>query len=239
MQELGAGEDRSPEAVVDGLGLGAGVDGRPRVLGIMVASVDGRATVEGRSGGLGHPEDRRLLRGLRAAVDAVLVGTGTLAAERYADLLDDDQRAARRDARRAEHPLLATYSRSGDVPWDVPAYAEEGTPCRVYSPRELDVPTGARATEARRADDLAAALADLHDADGVRSVSCEGGPGFLRALLAAGLVDDLLLTLAPLAVAGDGPTSLTGDVLRPPVELELAGARRADDHLFLHYRRRA
>ncbi len=238
MQRLAAASAWTPEAFVAGLGLTAPVAGdRPRVVAIMVASIDGRATVSGRSGGLGHPEDRRLLRGLRAAVDAVLVGTGTLAAERYADLLDDDQRAARAAAGRPPHPLLTTLTRSGDVPWDVPAFAEEGTPCAVYGPEGLRAPAGVRATDVRRGDGPGALLTDLAARDAVRSVACEGGPGLLRALLAEGLVDDLLLTLAPLVVAGDGPTSLAGGAIDPPGELALADVLRADEHLFLHYRR--
>src|SRR4051812_50027327 len=61
----------------------------------MIASADGRATVAGRSVALGHPADSPLLRELRTAVDAILVGTGTLRAEGYANLLDDDQRERR------------------------------------------------------------------------------------------------------------------------------------------------
>src|SRR5512133_1228594 len=90
-----AGE-QSAQAIVAGVGLSdGGVDGRPRVAAAMIASADGRATVAGTSVGLGHPADRALLRELRTAVDAILVGTGTLRAEGYAHLLDDDQRERR------------------------------------------------------------------------------------------------------------------------------------------------
>jgi hypothetical protein len=85
----------SARKVVRALGLRDHDAGRPRVVAAMIASADGRVAVEGRSVGLGHPADRALLRELRTAVDAILVGTGTLRAERYANLLDDDQRAHR------------------------------------------------------------------------------------------------------------------------------------------------
>ncbi len=55
-------------------------DGRPFVVVNFVSSVDGRATVEGRSRGLGDDGDKALFRALRWEVDAVLAGTGTLAA---------------------------------------------------------------------------------------------------------------------------------------------------------------
>ncbi|MBA2347610.1 MAG: dihydrofolate reductase family protein [Solirubrobacterales bacterium] len=229
----------SAEEAVAALGLSeGGRPGLPRVVAIMVASIDGRATVDERSGGLGHPEDRALLRGLRAAADCVLVGTGTIAAEKYANLLDADQREARQAAGRTPHPILATLSRRGEFPWEVPVLGEEGVPKQLYSEREVELPANATETSLHVSDGgLRGALEHLHGERGVLSVACEGGPGVLRALLADDLVDDLLLTLAPLVVAGDGPTSLAGAALDPPAELRLAGVRRADDHLFLHYAR--
>ena len=123
-----AGE-RPAQAIVDGLGLGLAegvVNGRPRVAAAMIASADGRATVSGTSVGLGHPADRALLRELRTAVDAILVGTGTLRAEGYAHLLDDDQRE-RRIARGLDpEPIVATIARRGDVPVEVPLFREPG-----------------------------------------------------------------------------------------------------------------
>ncbi len=240
MRELrGAPGDVTAEEAVEALGLEqGGRPGRPRVVAIMVASIDGRATVSGRSGGLGHPEDRALLRGLRAAADCVLAGTGTLAAERYANLLDPEQRAARTAAGRAAHPIVATFSRGGDFPWTVPVFGEEGVPKQLYAEQPVAIPDAAVETTLQVTDGgFRGALEHLHAERGVRSVACEGGPAVLRTLLAEELVDDLLLTLAPLVVAGDGPTSLTGDSLEPPSKLRLAGARRADDHLFLHYTR--
>lgn len=240
MQELReAPEPTTAADAVAALGLEqGGRAGRPRVVAIMVASVDGRATVDERSGGLGHPEDRELLRGLRAAADCVLAGTGTIEAEKYANLLDEEQRADREAEGRSPHPILATLSRRGDFPWSVPVFAEAGVPKQLYAERAVELPAEAVDTVVEVTDGgLRAALEHLHAERGVRSVACEGGPGVLRALLADDLVDDLLLTLAPLLVAGDGPTSLTGEALSPPTTLRLAGVRRADDHLFLHYAR--
>lgn len=232
------GPERTAGEVVAELGLqDGGRDGRPRVVAIMVGSVDGRASVDGSSTRLGHPQDRALLRGLRAAADCLLAGTGTLAAERYANLLDPEQRAARRAAGRPAHPLVATLTRSGTVPWEVPVFAEAGVATMVYAGRPVTVPEAATGTAVRVVPDARAALEHLGAACGVASVACEGGPGLLRGLLADDLVDDLLLTLAPLVVAGDGPTATTGEQLPGPPRLALRAVRRADDHLFLHYAR--
>lgn len=200
------------------------VAGRPRVAAVMVASLDGRAAVAGRSGGLGHPEDRALLRGLRAGSDAVLVGAATVRAERYARLFDGPGR-----------PLVAIATRSGDVPWEVGLFAEPDARVVIFSDVPVTVPDGVSASvQARAPAGPAALLGSLAD-DGVELVHCEGGPRLLHALAAAGVVDDLVLTVAPLLVAGPEPTSLTGPPLDPPARLALRGVWRADDHLFLHY----
>jgi riboflavin biosynthesis pyrimidine reductase len=83
---------------------------------------------------------------------------------------------------------------------------------------------------------LRTALETLARDHGVRGVLCEGGPSLLSRLVAEGGLDDLLLTVAPLAVGGDGPGILQGDVLGPPApRLSLRDVHRSEDHLFLHY----
>jgi hypothetical protein len=57
-------------------------DGRPWVVVGMITSADGAATVEGTSGDLGNPTDRRVLRAVRGVADTILVGASTVRAER-------------------------------------------------------------------------------------------------------------------------------------------------------------
>lgn len=240
MRELrGDEQELNAEQLVARLHLSAGGrPGLPRVVAIMIASLDGRATIDGSSTKLGHPEDRALLRGLRAAADCLLAGTQTIAAEGYARLLDPDQCAAREAAGRPPHPIVATVSRSGVIPWGTPVFSEPGVRKQVYTAQAVAVPDDVTETAVEViAGGLRPALEHLHAVRGVRSVACEGGPGLLRALLAADLVDDLLLTVAPLLVAGDGPTSTTGEPLDGPPRMGLRQVLRADDHLFLHYAR--
>lgn len=222
----------------------------------MVATVDGRASVDGRSVALGHPEDRALLRELRAAADAILVGTGTLAAEGYASLVDDEARARRVAEGRPPHPLVVTISRRLDLPVAAaPVFGEEGTPIVAFAEVQADGAASLAAGEAPgaaaspvlsavRADlevvrlpaplSLAAVLAALR-ARGVKGILCEGGPSLLRRLVAEDLLDDLCLTVAPLLAAGGAPSILEGDGLPDPPRLELRDVHRADEHLFLHY----
>jgi riboflavin biosynthesis pyrimidine reductase len=229
----------SARKVVRALGLRDRDGARPRVVAAMIASADGRVAVQGRSVGLGHPADRALLRELRTAVDAILVGTSTLRAERYANLLDDDQRAHRAAAGLEPEPVVATISRRLDLPTDIPLLSEPTARVQVYTAAEGEVPSQGAWVAVQRFEPgeltVPAVLEHLRTERGARTVLCEGGPTLLRELVAAECVDDLMLTLAPMLVAGDAPTPLRGVPLDPPVGLALRDIHRAGDHLFLRY----
>jgi riboflavin biosynthesis pyrimidine reductase len=228
---------RAVRDLVAGLGLRGG--DRVRVVADMVATVDGRAAVQGRSVALGHPADRALLRELRTEADAILVGTGTLAAEKYANLLDDAQRARRVAEGRPPHPVVVTVSRGLALPVDeAPIFDEPGVPVLAFAEPDAGAPpaVGSDFDVVRLPAPLTLVdvLAEL-GARGVRGVLCEGGPSLLRRLVSAGALDDLLLTVSPLLAAGGAPSILEGDVLAEPARLTLREVHRADDHAFLHY----
>jgi riboflavin biosynthesis pyrimidine reductase len=237
LQQLHPGAWRQAEELVAGLALGAGA--RPGVAAPMIATADGRAAIAGRSVALGHPADRALLRSLRAAVDAVLVGTTTLAAERYATLVDEGPRAARLAAGRPPHPIVATISRKLDLPLEVPLFSEPGVPIVVATESDAPAPEVIADLHVLRFAPgtltVGAVLDALAERRGVGSVSCEGGPQLLRRLVAERRLDHLLLTVAPLLAAGDAPSVLEGAALDHIPELTLAEVHRADQHLFLHY----
>lgn len=223
--------------VVAQLGLREGPlpAGRARVVAVMVASLDGRAAVDGRSVALGHPADRALFRELRTEADALLVGTGTLRAERYAAVVDEEQAAHRRAAGRAPKPLVATIARTLDVPDDIGLFAEADQELAVFTDAGGRAPSHGARVVTHRGTAPADVLAVLRREHEARLVMCEGGPTLLRALAAEDLVDDLVLTLAPLLAAGEEPTTLAGAALAEPARMRLRGALRAEDHLFLHY----
>jgi riboflavin biosynthesis pyrimidine reductase len=78
-------------------------------------------------------------------------------------------------------------------------------------------------------------LADLR-ARGVRALLCEGGPTLNRTLLAAGLVDELFLTTAPVITSDHREPAIVGGApLAPPVGLALRWVLRHGDELFLRY----
>jgi riboflavin biosynthesis pyrimidine reductase len=213
--------------------------GRPFTFLNMVASVDGRAALEGSTRALGSDADTLLLTELRALADAVLIGTGTVRAEGYGKLVGNPDRIARRAAAgRPETPPAVLLSRSLDLPWDAGLFAAADQPVLVYTEAGGGAPPVAAPVEGVRLPQAtpAAALADLR-ARGVAALLCEGGPRLNRALLAAGVVDELFMTLSPLlAGAVDAPRIVEGDDLPAAVGLRLAWALRHDDELYLRYR---
>jgi riboflavin-specific deaminase-like protein len=211
---------------------------RPYVYVNMVATVDGRATLDGRSAGLGDDADLAMLLELRTLADAVLIGTGTLRAEGYDRLVRDPARRARRQAAgQAEDPTAVVLSRALDVPWEAGLFAAAEQPVLVYSGLAGAAPAVAAPVELVILPEAtpARALADLR-ARGVRSLLCEGGPTLNRALLEAGVVDELFLTLAPLLTGDESePAIVAGGRLGASAPLELRWVLRAGSELFLRY----
>jgi riboflavin biosynthesis pyrimidine reductase len=223
-----------------GLGDRAPAD-RPYLIANMVASADGRATLAGRSGQMGGEGDRELFHALRTSVDAVLAGTGTVRVERYGRLVRDPAHRARRaDAGLAPDPLAVLVTRGGDVPWEAPLFAVPEQRVAICCGVPLQVPedTAARVDViAVRDGDGAAAdgLRALRADHGVRSVLCEGGPLLLRGLLAAGLVDELFLTVAPVAAGPGERALLEGPALPAAADLRLVWLLECEGNLFARY----
>ncbi len=218
---------------------------RPRVLLNMVSSADGLATRSGRSGGLSSPADRRLFHALRAAADAILVGAGTVRTERYGPVIRDEAVRAQRVQRGlAEEPLACIVSAGLAIPVDIPLLADPRARVVIVTPSEGEIgPCAAHVDYVRCEEggllDLTAALRELASRFGVRLLLCEGGPHLGHSLLAAGLLDELYLSLAP-QLLGSGGTGgelriLAGEQLEPPVALDLLSAQESESHLFLRY----
>ena len=150
--------------------------GRPYVILKLASTVDGRVAVPGRRWVTGA-EARRRVHELRAAVDAVGVGMGTVRA--------DAPRLDVRDAPVVRRPRRLAFGR-GPLP--------EGS--------QLELRSGPLREEL-------AALAG----EGVQSLLLEGGPTLATAFLADGLVDRLLVFVAPV-IAGAGPP-MTGPLPEP------------------------
>jgi riboflavin biosynthesis pyrimidine reductase len=216
---------------------------RPFVRCNMISSIDGAIAVEGRSGMLGGPADRRVFATLRSLADVILVGAGTVRAEGYGPArLGADGRAAREQRGQAPLPPIAVVTSSAHLDWSAPFFTEAGARPLVLTSSEGAERAGGRAREVadvivagQRGVDLPAAVALLHGR-GLRHVLGEGGPGLNAELAAAGLLDELCLTMAPRLVGGAGPRVLAGEELRPPVDLELVQLLEEDGFLFYRFR---
>jgi riboflavin biosynthesis pyrimidine reductase len=236
-----AGPPASPESLYTGLGLGGlAPPDRPYLVCNFVVSADGKATADGRTAQLGGPGDRVAFHLLRTQVDAVLAGTGTLRVERYGALVREPQLADVRIAEgRDAQPLAVVISRSGDIPFDIPLFADPGSRLAVYTSAGAALPSTAAPLirhELTAGDsELGTVLRSLRRDHGVRSVLCEGGPVLFDALLAEDLVDELFLTLAPALVGGGELTVTRGAALPAPVPMRLVSAFEQDSHLLLRY----
>jgi 5-amino-6-(5-phosphoribosylamino)uracil reductase len=229
-----------PEQLIGDLRLGERAPAqRPYVIANFVASADGRATVDGGSTGLGDAGDKAIFRALRGCADAILAGTGTLAAERYGVIAREPSIVALRDRLGLPaQPPLVTVTRSGHVP-AIPLLDDPGSTLIVYSGAEVDLGE-ARATVrvVRRDPDqltMQTVLADLRQAQGARLLLCEGGPTLFGQLVAEAVADELFLTVAARLVGGD-QTSVTAQLHLPePAELTLRWVLEQDGSLYLRY----
>ena len=245
---LPPGAEPSPAELVESLGLWERPDQppvRPRVLLNMVSTLDGRATLDGRSGTISGPADRALFHALRAPVDAVLVGAGTVRKERYGRLIHDEAVRRRRAARGlTEEPLACVVSGRLALDEDIPLLQTPDARVVVITASAASLPATPASVEYIRSTepqlDLSAALAELTTRFGVTSVLCEGGPHLARQLLGADLLDELYLSLSPLLTGGEASGGealriLAGTELEEPCRLELLGALTAESALFLRY----
>ena len=232
-------------ALLGALAFGAAApEDRPYAVANFVASVDGHATFEGRSGRLGDDGDRAMFHTLREQVDAVLAGTNTLRAERYGRIMVDPEGRARRAAKGlAPEPLACVVTRSGDVPTEIPLLQEPEARVIVFSASEVDLSGAAAQVEVVRVDPdeltLTTVLRRLRTERGVRSLLCEGGPTLFGALTRECAIDELFLTIAPkLTGGGRGPAISSGPELQEPALLSLEWALERHGSLFLRYLRR-
>jgi riboflavin-specific deaminase-like protein len=229
--------------LLDGLNLtGQAHTDRPYTIVNFVASSDGHAAFQGRSRGLSDPADREIFHRLREHVDAVMAGTGTLRTERYGRMVRDPERRRRRAASGLHpEPLACIVTRSGDVPLDIPLFADAGSRVVVFTPTDLDTSGLAAQVDVVRLDPgeltLTTAMRRLRSAYDIRSLLCEGGPTVFGALLRENLVDELFLSLAPkLTGGGSEPAITSGPELAEPRSLSLIWALEQESALYLRYR---
>ena len=209
-------------------------------LGInMVSSLDGKATLDWRTKGLSSDLDRRVFHLLRSQADAVMVGAGTVRAERYGRITKSDElRQIRVNAGLVPDALAVVVSGRLDLPADLPLLNEPDQKVVIATASEDTIPGVKGDVEyARVGDDLPRLMAYLQEHHAVRSVLCEGGPTINSFLFAANLVDELFLTLTPKVLAGAAAlTIVAGRELVDPLEPSLVSIAEADGELYTRWR---
>jgi riboflavin biosynthesis pyrimidine reductase len=182
---------------------------RPWVRANMVSSADGAATVAGRSAGLSSEGDRQVFSILRSLADVIMVGAGTARAEKYRPMTPDEAWPELRGGRPPTTPI-AVLTRRLDLDLDSPLLTQSPDSARTIVLTTGAAPGTAQAAVTKHADlvvtgaemvDPAAAVAALADR-GHRRILLEGGPHLLGQVAAAGLLDELCLTVSPLLAGG-------------------------------------
>ncbi len=216
-----------------------GHNGRPYVFINMVSSLDGRTAVEGKASGIGTAMDRKVMRTLRSKADAVMIGAGTLRAERLSLGLDAEDRAPR--------PLAVVLGGTGDIPLEENLVRDGRQKVLVLLADSAAEAVGGRL--GRHVDllrvqstgsgvvDLANALEVLKAEHNVNHLLVEGGPSLNRALISENLVDEIFITLAPTLLGTDGaqaPAFIEGPLAERQT-LQLLSAYLTEDELFLRY----
>jgi 2,5-diamino-6-(ribosylamino)-4(3H)-pyrimidinone 5'-phosphate reductase len=204
---------------------------RPYLALNMVATVDGRAALNGSAVGIGSALDKRLMRELRAEADVVLHGAGTVRADPLSARVPHElveQRVARG---LTPQPLGAIITRSGNLPSKHPYYESSTV---IYVIGERTVPVVEPLVSVCHVSTVLDAVRDL-GRRGVRRILCEGGPTLNAALFEAGLVDDIYLTIAPKLIGGDDPLTIVKGGRFGTIPLTLQSLIEIEGELFLRY----
>jgi riboflavin biosynthesis pyrimidine reductase len=214
---------------------------RPYVVTNFVLSLDGHATLHGRSGPLGSEVDTQMLVGLRNHVDALMIGAGTMRTERYGRIVAKQGTREERERKGLPHdPLMVLVSGRLDLPWDAPLFTDGGGRVLIATAAAEDPPPTATPVRVRRYPDgvdLRDLLEHLRRERGIRALLSEGGPRLHGQLLGLGLIDELFVTHAPMVAGGVGPGLVSElDEGERPVELTRLLLEETSGELFARYR---
>ncbi|RMD69716.1 MAG: hypothetical protein D6819_06220 [Gammaproteobacteria bacterium] len=201
-----------------------------------ISSLDGRIALKENGAfrvprAIANPRDWRLFQELAAQAEAMIIGTGYLRALARGAVenilhLEDDLRTWRRAQGLSPQPAAIVLSASLDIPPGLPfplilITGKKAPQERLATLQEQGVQV-LFAGEGGKVEPQA--LGELVPHLGFRSIYSAAGPGVLRLLLEAGLLDRLYLTLSHHLLAGDAfKTLLEGPPLDPPIALRLQG----------------
>jgi diaminohydroxyphosphoribosylaminopyrimidine deaminase/5-amino-6-(5-phosphoribosylamino)uracil reductase len=195
-------------------------------IGQIGQSLDGRiATPSGHSHYVNGDDGLAHLHRLRALVDVVVVGIGTV-------LADDPQLTVRRVS--GPQPARVVIDPNGKLPHNARVLADDGVRRIVLTgdAGRTDLPQGTETLSVKRAGESIPpqAMLDALGSLGFRRILIEGGANTVSRFLSAGCLDRLHVVVAPIVI-GSGPAGLSlapiermDQALRFPVRTHNLGA---------------
>ncbi|NUO40878.1 MAG: pyrimidine reductase family protein [Streptomyces sp.] len=212
----------------------------------MVSTLDGAAQHDGKSQPISNAADMRIFGTLRGLADVVVVGAETVRQEGYRPARARAEFAeAREAAGQSAAPAIAIVSASLDLDFSLPLFTSPLVPTLIL--------TGAAAAPDRKAaaEKAGARVVTAGDGMGVepaRAVQAladlgftrlltEGGPRLLGQFVAAGVLDELCLTVAPMLTVGDAQRIAGGPSVAVPQRFALVSLLEEEGFLFGRYQR--
>ncbi|MFI8180305.1 pyrimidine reductase family protein [Actinacidiphila glaucinigra] len=232
----------TPEALADAYAYPAG--DAPWLRANMVSSLDGAARHDGRSQPLSSDADMRVFGVLRALADVVVVGAETVRQEGYRPARAREAFADRRTAAgQGPAAAIAVVSARLDLDFSLPLFTEPLVPTLLLTGEDAPADRVAAAEKAGARVVRAGSGASVEPARvvrelaalGLRRMLTEGGPRLLAQFAAAGVVDELCLTIAPLLTAGDAMRIMNGPGITDPVRYTPLSILEEDGFLFTRY----
>jgi riboflavin biosynthesis pyrimidine reductase len=237
----------------------------PHVFSNFVSTLDGVVSLNTKGHASGadisgfSAQDRMVMGLLRAIADVVIIGSGTLGADRRhvwtAEAIYPELAAEYRQLRQAlgkrGAPLNVIVSGSGAIDLRLPVFASGKVPALIVTTtagaqrlRKQSAPDSVEIRAIRRSANAIPARAILDEVCRMSTgklILVEGGPRLLGDFYAARLINEQFLTLAPQIAgrdAGDRRLSIVmGKTFAPRDALwgSLSDVRRGSSHLFLRY----
>lgn len=220
--------------------------GGPWLRANMVSTLDGAAQHDGKSQGISSAADMRIFGVLRALADVVVVGAETVRQEGYRPARARAEFAASREASgQGPAPAVAVVTAGLDLDFSLPLFTSPLVPTLVLTGAAAPADRVAAAEKAGARvvvagdgtsvdpDRAVRLLADR----GLRRQLTEGGPRLLGQMVAAGVLDELCLTISPTLTAGGAQRIAGGPATEVPERFELASLLEEAGFLFTRYRR--
>lgn len=240
--------DLTPDEAFADLGLPPGIGDRPYTYLNMISTLDGKAVVGGpcTTWTVGTDTDHAIFMLLRKSCDAVIAGATGIAADDMPYPRIDEAEAKRRGAAGLRPvPLWVVVSGRGNLPTDLRIFqggrenvlvvVSEAAPAGRLAALEAVAQVRVLGESTVPMRELARVL---HDEWAVRRLYSIGGPTLNAAMLEAGVLDELFMTLAPKIQGGHGMASMIEGTPYPPEDLRMAtllSLYGAGDELYMRY----